>query len=77
VSGAAGDAESLAERLPSKTSHHYGRSFGELFKSVNGDFYAIDPMLFSPAKVIVTAIDTGVTFHAGELHFGLIDASFT
>jgi methenyltetrahydromethanopterin cyclohydrolase len=77
VSGDAGEAESLAERLPSKTSHHYGRSFAELFKSVNGDFYAIDPMLFSPAKVIVTAIDTGATFHAGELHLGLINASFT
>lgn len=77
VTGDAGDAKSLAERLPSRTSHHYGRSFAELFKSVNGDFYAIDPMLFSPAKVIVTAIDKGVTFHAGELHLGLINASFT
>jgi methenyltetrahydromethanopterin cyclohydrolase len=77
VSGAAGDAESLAERLPSKTSRHHGRSFAELFKSVNFDFYAIDPMLFSPAKVIVTAIDTGETFHAGELHLGLIHASFS
>ncbi len=77
VAGDANDAESLAERLPSKTSHHYGRSFAELFKSANGDFYAIDPMLFSPAKVIVTAIDKGVTFRAGELHLGLIDASFS
>jgi methenyltetrahydromethanopterin cyclohydrolase len=77
VTGDASDAKSLAERLPSKTSRHYGRSFAELFKSVNGDFYAIDPMLFSPARVIVTAIDKGVTFHAGEPHLGLIDESFT
>ena len=41
-----------------------------------GDFYAIDPMLFSPAKVIVTAIETGASFHAGELNLGLLDASF-
>lgn len=77
VTGDVADARSLAERLPSATSRHHGQSFAELFKSVNFDFYAIDPMLFSPAKVIVTAIDKGETFHAGELHLGLINASFS
>ncbi len=77
VTGDAADAKSLADRLPSRTSHHYGRSFAELFRSVNFDFYAIDPMLFSPAKVAVTAIDKGETFPAGELNPGLIDASFS
>ena len=77
VSGAAGDAKSFAELLPSRRSRDYGRSFAELFASVNGDFYAIDPMLFSPAMVIVTAIETGESFHAGELNLGLLDASFS
>jgi methenyltetrahydromethanopterin cyclohydrolase len=77
VSGAAGDGQSLAERLPSKGSRDYGRSFAELFASVNGDFYAIDPMLFSPAKATVTAIETGESFHAGELNLDLLDASFS
>jgi len=77
VSGAAGDAQSFAELLPSRRSRDYGRSFAELFASVNGDFYAIDPMLFSPAMVIVTAIETGESFHAGELNLGLLDASFS
>ena len=45
--------------------------------SSTGDFYAIDPMLFSPAKVIVTAIETGKSFRAGELNFDLLDASFS
>jgi methenyltetrahydromethanopterin cyclohydrolase len=76
VSGAAGDAQAFAERLPSRRSRDYGRSFAELFASVNGDFYAIDPMLFSPAMVIVTAIETGESFRAGELNPGLLDASF-
>jgi methenyltetrahydromethanopterin cyclohydrolase len=76
VSGAAGDAKSFAELLPSRRSRDYGRSFAELFASVNGDFYAIDPMLFSPAMVIVTAIETGESFRAGELNPGLLDASF-
>jgi methenyltetrahydromethanopterin cyclohydrolase len=77
VSGDAEDARSLAERLPSKASRDYGRSFADLFASVNGDFYAIDPMLFSPAKVAVTAVDTGATFRAGELNLDLLDASFS
>ena len=76
VSGAAGDAKSFAELLPSRRSRDYGRSFAELFASVNGDFYAIDPMLFSPAMVIVTATETGESFRAGELNLGLLDASF-
>jgi methenyltetrahydromethanopterin cyclohydrolase len=77
VSGAAVDAQSLAEQLPSKGSRDYGRSFAELFARVNGDFYAIDPMLFSPAKVVVTATETGKSFRAGELNLDLLDASFS
>jgi methenyltetrahydromethanopterin cyclohydrolase len=77
VSGPVSEARILAERLPSKGSRDYGRSFADLFKSVKGDFYAIDPMLFSPAKVIVTAIETGESFHTGELNFGILDASFS
>jgi methenyltetrahydromethanopterin cyclohydrolase len=76
VTGDADEASSLAERLPSTTSRHHGRPFAELFKSVNFDFYAMDKALFSPAKVIVTAIDHGVSFHSGELHPDLIRASF-
>ena len=37
----------------------------EIFQAFDGDFYAIDPLLFSPAEVIVTAIDSGDTFRAG------------
>lgn len=76
VTGAADDAAALAENLPSATSHHYGRPFAELFKSVNFDFYAMDKALFSPAKVVVTAIDHGTSFHHGTLDPGLVRASF-
>ena len=76
VSGPATDAQAFAVELPSRRSRDYGRSFAVLFASVKGDFYAIDPMLFSPAMVIVTAIETGESFRAGELNLGLLDASF-
>jgi len=76
VTGPADDARALAEKLPSEGSRHYGRPFAEIFKRVNGDFYAIDPMLFSPAAVIVTALETGASFRAGRVNLDLLDASF-
>jgi methenyltetrahydromethanopterin cyclohydrolase len=76
VTGPAGEARMLADKLPSNASRDYGRPFAEIFRLVKGDFYAIDPMLFSPAKVIVTTLDTGESFHSGELDLDLLDASF-
>ena len=76
VTGAANEARALARSLPSKASRDYGRPFAEIFKAVKGDFYAIDPMLFSPAKITVTALETGESFHSGEIDLSLLDASF-
>lgn len=69
-------AKKLADDLPSCASKDYGRTFGEIFKSYNMDFYKIDPMLFSPAKVKVNNLDTGNSFEAGRLNEELIDLSF-
>ncbi len=71
------DTEQLANKLPSSTSKDYGRPFSEIFKEVNYDFYKIDPLLFSPAKVSVISIKTGKTFHAGKLDKDLLDKSFS
>ena len=60
------DAEQLAEQLPSNTSKDYGRPFAELFEAVEGNFYRLDPMLFSPAEVTVTTLRTGRSFHEGR-----------
>jgi len=76
VRGPADDARALAEQLPAETSRDYGRPFADIFKSFKGDFYAIDPMLFSPAEVIVTAIETGESIHAGRTNLDLLDVSF-
>ena len=71
------DTEQLANQLPSSTSKDYGRPFSEIFQEVNYDFYKIDPMLFSPARVAVTSMLTGKTFHAGKLDKELLDKSFS
>lgn len=71
------DAEKLAKNLPSSASSDYGKPFGEVFKDVGYDFYKIDPLLFSPAKVAVTALESGNTFHAGKIDLELLDKSFS
>lgn len=76
VAGPDGDAEDLARRLPSSASRDHGRPFAEVFAAAKGDFYAIDSMLFSPARVTVTAIDSGRSFHAGNLAPDLVERSF-
>ena len=76
VKGTDAAAAALAKALPSNSSRDYGRPFAEVFKSVNMDFYKIDPMLFSPAAVTVTALESGNTFTGGKLDAALIDQSF-
>ena len=76
VRGSDEAAKKLADELPSRGSPSYGKPFAEIFAAVNGDFYKIDPMLFSPAEVTVSNLDTGASFHAGELAPEIVDASF-
>jgi methenyltetrahydromethanopterin cyclohydrolase len=75
VRGTAKDAKALAEKLPSRASRDYGQPFAKIFKQFKGDFYAIDPLLFSPAEVIVTAIETGGTFRAGGRDTKMLERS--
>ena len=56
--GSAKAAKTLADQLPSLKSKDYGKPFADIFAAVKGDFYAIDRMLFSPAKVTVTALES-------------------
>ena len=70
------DARDLAERLPSSASRDYGKPFAEVFRDYDYDFFQVDPMLFSPAQVAVTAIDSGRTWRAGRLNGELLARSF-
>lgn len=70
------DAKDLAQRLPSSASKDYGKPFAEVFKAYKYNFYEIDPMLFSPARVTVTSMKTGKTFQAGKLDEKLLGQSF-
>ncbi len=76
VKGTDEAAAKLANELPSSASRDYGKPFAEVFKAVNMDFYKIDPMLFSPAAVTVTAVESGKSFVGGKLDAALLDQSF-
>jgi len=66
----------LAKNLPSTSSKDYGKPFAEIFKNYKGDFYAIDPNLFSPGKVTITSLETNKIFVEGKLNSDLLDKSF-
>lgn len=65
-------ARDLAERLPSSNSRDYGRSFADIFRDYDYDFYKIDPALFAPAEVWISNLASGRTWHAGGLAMGLL-----
>ena len=68
--------ESIVERVPSCSSEAFGRPFIELFRQFDGDFYKIDPLLFSPARVQLINRRTGSRFEAGGLRYDILRKSF-
>jgi len=73
----ASDAElaELAPKVPASASRDYGTPFYDIFQRYEGDFYKIDPLLFSPAEVWLTSTESGRTFHAGRLNPEVLTAS--
>lgn len=76
VEGDEAAAKKLAKELPSANSKDYGKPFAEIFAAVKGDFYQIDPMLFSPAAVTVTCLSTGKSFNGGKIDDAVLARSF-
>ena len=70
------DIERVIDKTPACASSDYGALFSDLFKRCDGDFYKIDPMLFSPARVNITNARTGRTFAAGKTDSELLRRSF-
>ena len=71
--------EEIAEfgpKVPSSASKDYGRPFREIFEAYDHDFYKIDPMLFSPAKVTFVNMSSGKTFVFGKAAPDLLAKSF-
>jgi methenyltetrahydromethanopterin cyclohydrolase len=73
----ADDAElaELVPKIPAAASKDYGTPFYEIFQRYGGDFYKIDPLLFSPAEVWVTSVRSGRTYRAGRVNPEVLRAS--
>ncbi|MBM4074377.1 MAG: methenyltetrahydromethanopterin cyclohydrolase [Planctomycetes bacterium] len=74
-----GDDDSLADivsKVPASSSNMYGEPFLKVFEAVGRDFYKVDPLLFSPAQVILQNIDTGRVHCAGQVNEELLKRSF-
>jgi methenyltetrahydromethanopterin cyclohydrolase len=63
-------------RVPSSASPDHGAPFSEIFQRYNGDFYQIDPMLFSPATVEFRNLKTGKVHRFGRTEPDLLRRSF-
>ena len=74
-----GDDESLATLGPqavSRASPAFGAAFRDVFAAAGGDFYAIDPALFAPARVELVNADTGCRHVFGDIEPAIVAASF-
>lgn len=65
----------LAPRIPSSASEDYGTPFYEIFRRYDGDFYRIDPHLFSPAEVWLTGTESGRTWRGGDVNPAVLRSS--
>jgi methenyltetrahydromethanopterin cyclohydrolase len=66
----------LGPRLPSAASPDYGVPFVDVFQRYKGDFYAIDPLLFSPALVAFNNVTTGSSVAFGRTDYEVLARSF-
>lgn len=67
--------EAIGPQVPSSGSKDHGAPFAEIYARY-GDFYRIDPLLFSPAEVTFANLKTGRAFTFGRCEPGLLRKSF-
>ncbi len=73
------DDDQLAEvgpRVPASASPDYGAPFAAIFARYQHDFYKIDPMLFSPAEIVLNNLRTGRAFAFGRPRAEVLYRSF-
>ncbi|MDR7420555.1 MAG: methenyltetrahydromethanopterin cyclohydrolase [Armatimonadota bacterium] len=66
--------ERVLALLPASASSAYGLPFADLLRQA-GDFYRVDPLLFSVAQIVITNQRSGRTFRAGGTNHRVLRAS--
>ncbi len=76
VTGDDGRLLELGPQIPSCSSKDYGAPFSDIFTHYQRDFYKIDPLLFSPARITLINLDTGRSFSFGQFAPDVLVRSF-
>jgi methenyltetrahydromethanopterin cyclohydrolase len=66
----------IGPQTPSSASADHGRPFAEVLARYHNDFYQIDPLLFSPAELVLENLDTGNSFTFGSINSPVLAESF-
>ena len=66
----------LGLRVPSNASPDHGTPFAEIFERYEGDFYKIDPLLFSPAQIQFCNLSSGKNHTFGQVEPDVLRRSF-
>jgi methenyltetrahydromethanopterin cyclohydrolase len=72
-----GAIDDIVLKIPSNRSADHGRPFADVFQDYDHDFYKVDPMLFSPAVVVIHNLRSGKTWRTGEFKTNVLIQSFT
>jgi methenyltetrahydromethanopterin cyclohydrolase len=66
----------IGPRVPSSASPDHGAPFAAIFERYGRDFYKIDPMLFSPAVIVLHNLSSGKCHHFGRIEPDVLRRSF-
>jgi methenyltetrahydromethanopterin cyclohydrolase len=66
----------IGPKVPASASPDYGATFAEIFERAGHDFYKIDPMLFSPAEIVLCNLKSGRAFAFGRTRGEVLYQSF-
>lgn len=76
VTGDDASLEEVGPQVPSSASRDHGEPFASIFARYNHDFYAVDPLLFSPAQIVFQNMETGRSHAFGQLEPEVLARSF-
>ncbi len=68
--------QQIGPQTPSNSSPEHGKPFAALFEACGGDFYKLDPMLFSAAQVTLISNLSGRQFRFGATRAAILNESF-
>jgi methenyltetrahydromethanopterin cyclohydrolase len=66
----------IGPKVPACASSDYGAPFASIFERYDHDFYKIDPMLFSPAEIVLYNVKSGRAFAFGRTRMDVLYRSF-